>query len=133
MKFLIVDDDLINRKLLGALLARYGERDFAVNGEECLELYQGSLKNKDQYDIVFLDIMMPEMNGHEALKQMRIMEETFDIQLGHGAEVVMVTALGDRKNVLSAFSEGAEYYLIKPIDQQKLDELLIKVKEERNL
>ncbi|PCI23679.1 MAG: hypothetical protein COB67_12495 [SAR324 cluster bacterium] len=133
MKFLVVDDDLINRRLLGALLSKYGESDFAVNGEEATRFYQRNLESKQYYDVVFLDIMMPEMNGHEALKRMREIENEFGVHLGHGAEVVMVSALGDRRNVLSAFSEGCEYYLVKPIDQAKLDEMLLQIKEERGL
>ncbi|PCI28413.1 MAG: two-component system response regulator [SAR324 cluster bacterium] len=124
MKLLIVDDDLINRKLLTALLKGYGHSDVAVNGKEAVEFVQIALQEGQPYDVIFLDIMMPEMNGHEALQAIRRLEEKQGIALGRGTKVIMVTALGDSRNVLSAFSEGCEYYLVKPVQQKKLFELL---------
>lgn len=124
MKFLIVDDDLINRKLLSALLKPYGDCDIAVNGKEAVDKVEEALKAQSAFDVVFLDIMMPEMNGHESLQAIRKLESDQGLPLGSGCKIVMVTALGDSRNVLSAFSEGAEYYLVKPIQQKKLFELL---------
>ncbi len=124
MKILIVDDDLINRKLLTALLKGYGKCEVAVNGLEAVKMFEETLKNGPLYDLIFLDIMMPEMNGHETLQEIRRLEKEENLDAGRGAKVIMVTALGDSRNVLSAFSEGCEYYLVKPIQQKKLFELL---------
>ena len=124
MKFLVVDDDLINRKLLTALLKPYGDCDIATNGREAVESVETSFEADNLYDVIFLDIMMPEMNGHESLQAIRKLEQDKGVALGRGSKVVMVTALGDSRNVLSAFSEGAEYYLVKPIQQKKLHELM---------
>ena len=124
MKFLIVDDDLTNRKLLHTMLEDVGHCDIAVNGKEAVEYYQLSLKEKTFYDVIFLDIKMPVMDGHETLKRVRQIEEEKGIYIGSGVKVVMVTALGDKQNILSAFHEGCEYYLVKPFQQKKLFELL---------
>ena len=124
MRILIVDDDLINRKLLSAYLKDYGECDIAINGKEAIGSIKLGHKENETFDLLLLDIMMPEMNGHEALKEIRSFEAEKGIAVGDGVKVVMVTALGDSRNVLSAFSEGAEYYLVKPIKQKKLFELL---------
>lgn len=124
MKLLIVDDDLTNRKLLHTMLEDVGHCDIAVNGKEAVEYFQLGLKEKDFYDVIFLDIKMPVMDGHETLKQIRKIEEDNGIYVGSGVKVVMVTALGDKQNILSAFHEGCEYYLVKPFQQKKLFELL---------
>ena len=124
MKILIVDDDLINRKLLKALLSGFGDCDIAVDGTEAIDQVNSGLDTDQPYDIVFLDIMMPGMNGHETLQEIRILEEKRGVSVGSGTKVVMVTALGDSRNVLAAFSEGAEYYLVKPIHQKKLFDLM---------
>jgi len=124
MKILIVDDDLINRKLLKALLNGFGDCDIAINGSEAVEHVKNAFDAEQPYDIVFLDIMMPEMNGHETLQEVRKLEEKKGVAIGSGTKVVMVTALGDSRNVLAAFSEGAEYYLVKPIHQKKLFDLM---------
>lgn len=127
MKLLIVDDDLTNRKLLFAMLENVGHCDIAVNGEEAIEFFNLSLKEKSPYNIIFLDIKMPVMNGHETLKEIRKIEEGNSTFLGDGVKVVMVTALGDKDNILSAFHEGCEYYLVKPFQQQKLFELIVEM------
>jgi len=124
MKILIVDDDLTNRKLLNTMLEDIGNCDMAVNGKEAVERFQIAMDQKDSYDVIFLDIKMPVMDGHETLKKIREIEEKNGIYVGTGVKVVMVTAFGDKKNILSAFHEGCEYYLVKPFQQQKLFELL---------
>ncbi|MBU2515476.1 response regulator [bacterium] len=124
MKFLIVDDDLTNRKLLHTMLEDVGGCDIAVNGKEAVDYFQLSLKEKEFYDVIFLDIKMPVMDGHETLKRIRKIEEENGIFVGAGVKVVMVTALGDKQNILSAFHEGCEYYLVKPFQQKKLFDLL---------
>ncbi len=124
MRFLIVDDELTNRKLLNSMLEDVGICDIAVNGKEAIEYFELSLTEKEFYDVVFLDIKMPVMDGHETLKRIRQIEEENEIYIGNGVKIVMVTALGDKKNILSAFHEGCEYYLVKPFQQSKLLELL---------
>ncbi len=124
MKLLIVDDDLTNRKLLNTMLEDIGQCDIAVNGKEAVDYFQTAMREKDFYDVIFLDIKMPVMDGHETLKRIREIEEKAGIYVGSGVKVVMVTALGDKQNILSAFHEGCEYYLVKPFQQKKLFELL---------
>ncbi len=124
MRILIVDDDMINRKFLSAMLTGVGEIDMAKNGQEAIDLAKESLTKNEPYDVIFLDIMMPDLNGIEALQEIRKVEESHGILLNDGAKVVMVSALADKQNVLSAFSKGCEYYLVKPVQQAKMFELL---------
>ena len=124
MRFLIVDDELTNRKLLSTMLEDVGICDIAVNGEEAVEHFKMTLNGENTYDVIFLDIKMPVMDGHETLKQIRALEEKNGVFVGNGVKIVMVTALGDKKNILEAFHEGCEYYLVKPFQQQKILELL---------
>ncbi|MBU2643842.1 response regulator [bacterium] len=124
MRFLIVDDDLTNRKLLTTMLEDVGKCDIAVNGQEAVDLFKMTLSGESAYDVIFLDIKMPVMDGHETLRQVRALEEKNGIFPGDGVKIVMVTALGDKKNILDAFQEGCEYYLVKPFQRQKLLELL---------
>ncbi|OGG99483.1 MAG: hypothetical protein A2600_01960 [Candidatus Lambdaproteobacteria bacterium RIFOXYD1_FULL_56_27] len=124
MRMLIVDDDEINRKLLQALVKPFGQIDLAENGLEAVARFNGAQELGEPYEVVFLDIMMPQMNGHDCLQKIRGIELDRGLAKGDGAKVVMVTALGDARNVMSAFSAGAEYYLVKPIQQRKLFELM---------
>lgn len=120
MKILIVDDDFTTRKLLMKHLLKYGYFDVAVNGKEAVEAFKIALAEKEPYDLICLDIMMPEMNGHETLKQIRKIEKENGKTGLDGTKIVMTTILEDIDNVKVAFREQCEAYLVKPIEKQKL-------------
>ena len=128
MKSLIVDDDFTSRLLLQQLLAPYGEAHIAVNGKEAIAAFRGGLEAGQPYDLVCLDIMMPEKDGHQALKEMRALEENRGVVSAQGAKIIMTTALGDLKNVASAYLHLCDGYLVKPIDKAKLIALLDELK-----
>ncbi len=120
MRTLVVEDDLISRNFMRKLLMPYGRCDIAVNGMEAIELFSHAMKSDQRYDLVCLDIMMPEMDGQAALEKIRNMEEERGIQGLEMVKIIMTTVLDDVKNFMHAFKSGCEAYLIKPIDKQKL-------------
>ncbi|HPX48147.1 MAG TPA: response regulator, partial [Treponemataceae bacterium] len=69
-------------------------------------------------------IMMPELDGQAALKKIRDIEEERGIAARDGVKIIMTTALDDKKNIISAFREQCDVYLVKPIDKEKLVESL---------
>jgi len=127
LKILIVDDDFTNRLLLQKLLEPYGEVHIAVNGKEAVRAVEKSLKDKESYDLACLDIMMPEMDGQEALKQIRERENSAGIQPGNGIKILMTTALDDSRNIMDSFKSQCEGYIVKPISKNKLLGLLEKL------
>lgn len=78
------------------------------------------------YDLICMDIMMPEMDDHEALERIRDIEESMDVPSSQAVRIIMTTALQDTKNVMTAFRSLCDAYLFKPIDQTKLLENLQK-------
>lgn len=103
---LIVDDQELNRDLLSRRLQRQGHKvDVAVNGREALTM----LKSK-KYDLMLLDIMMPEMNGYEVLEYLKA-----DGSLRH-IPVIMITAVDEIESVVRCIELGAEDYLSKPFN-----------------
>jgi two-component system chemotaxis response regulator CheY len=127
MKILIVDDDFTSRRILLKYLSEYGTCDVAVDGKEAVEAFKMALDEDDSYDLVFLDIMMPELNGQEALKQIRqieIQNGKFDLD---GAKVIMTTSMDDAENIKTAFREQCEGYIVKPVDKVKLISKLTKL------
>lgn len=125
MKTLIVEDNLTTRLILKDILSPYGECDIAVDGEEAVQAFKQAWEKGDPYELICMDIMMPNMDGHEALKQIREMEELLSVASSQEAKVIMTTALNDPKNVVKAYYKGgATSYIVKPINkQQLLDEL----------
>ena len=128
MKTLIVEDDLTSRLFLQEILKGFGPVDVAVNGKESVKAVQATLAKGEMYDLILLDIMMPEMNGQEALLHLRQVEEDAGIVIGKGAKVIMTTALSDKDNVMDAFRHQADGYMIKPVDKQKLLDKLRELK-----
>lgn len=120
MKFLIAEDDFTSRTLMHAYLEEYAKCDIAVNGKEAAQAVQAAIKSGTPYDLITLDVMMPEMDGHEALQAIREIEEINNIKGLDRCKVIMTTALKDSKNIMNAFQEGCEGYLVKPIDETKL-------------
>lgn len=124
MKTLIVEDDFTGRLVLQELLKEYGPCHVAVNGKEAVEAVRVSLEADDPYDLICLDIMMPEMDGQQALQEIRDLETARGILSSEGANIVMMTALGDIKNVQAAYKSLCDGYLTKPIQKTRLQEEL---------
>ena len=128
MRTLIVEDDFTCRKIMQKFLAPYGECDIAVDGKEAVQAFKEALKNKTPYDLICLDIMMPELDGHGVLKEVRALEVQHGISDQNNVKVIMTIALSDSKNFINAYQEKCEGYLIKPIDRNKLHDLLVFLK-----
>lgn len=125
MKILVVDDDEATRYLLGKILAPHGEVHMAVDGVEAVSAFSKALMENAAYDVVLMDIMMPRMDGQETVRRLRELEASAGVPASRECKVVMVTALGDVKNVFKAYYKGGAYtYLTKPIDATVLLQML---------
>lgn len=110
----------LRHKLLQIYLSDYGECFVAVNGNEAVEAVKDALKEGQPYDLICLDIMMPEMDGRQALEKIRQLEQNRGIGGRDGIKVIMTTALSDSRTIMGSFRTGCEAYIIKPIEKQKL-------------
>ncbi len=121
MRILIVEDDFVGRKIMHQLLLEYGQCDVAVDGLEAVKAYELAWGAGEPYDVMFLDIMMPNMSGHEALKIIRDKEKERGVTPQKEVKVIMTSALDDVKNVTQSFFQGgATAYLVKPIEREKV-------------
>ena len=120
MHTLIVEDDFTSRLLLQTFLSRYGECHVAVNGKEAVEAFRLAKQNGRAYDLICMDIMMPEKDGKAALSEIRALEETGGTQSSSGVKVIMITALDDVKNVVDSFRALCDAYVFKPVDTAQL-------------
>lgn len=127
MKMLIVEDDSTSRFLMQELLKSYGETETAVTGEEAVQACRTALDAQVPYDLICLDIMMPEKDGRAALKEIRELEAARGILSSQGAKIVMTTTVSDMNSVLDAFHDLCDGYLFKPISKFKLREELHKL------
>lgn len=120
LRMLLVEDDFACRLLLQTFLSRYGECHIAVNGREAVDAFRSALDCDQGYDLICMDIMMPEMDGREAVRQVRALEEDRGIRSLCGARIFMTTTVDEVREVFLCFKELCDAYLTKPIDLGKL-------------
>ena len=121
MRVLIVDDDFISRRLMQKMLSQYGECDIAVDGAEAIKAFRFAWEEGKPYDLICMDIVMPNIDGQQALKSIRSAEKDMAIEPSREVKVIMTTSLSDPENVSDAiFRGGAASYLVKPISKPNL-------------
>jgi two-component system chemotaxis response regulator CheY len=119
VKTLIVDDELTSRELLAMILKAHGPVDMAVDGLEALKAFNLALE-REPYDLIILDIMLPRMDGQQVLKSIRRIEQERGVVGLEQVKIVMISALGDFSNVSKAFASACTSYLTKPILADKV-------------
>ena len=125
-KVLVVDDLPVNLQVARGLLEPYGlSIDTAESGQEAIELIQGGGK----YDLVFMDHMMPEMDGIEATRIIRAWED--NLSESERLPIVALTANALAGNMEMFLSKGFDGFIPKPIDLARLDEALNKFVRDR--
>jgi CheY-like chemotaxis protein len=116
LRILLAEDNLVNRKLATLLLQKLGHSVVAApDGRQAVEVY-----SNQRFDLVFMDLQMPQMDGFEAMAAMREVEKS----TGNHVPIVALTAhamKGDRERCLAA---GMDDYLSKPIQQDELRHIL---------
>ncbi len=127
-RILVAEDDFGSRKMMQKLLAEYGEVDVVVDGQEAIHAFSLASDEGKSYNLVMLDIMMPRIDGHEALKRIRRDEKDRGVSPASEVPIVMTTVLEDPKNVIEAYYKGgATAYIVKPVDRLKLRSVLGKL------
>ena len=125
MKMLVADDELNNRILLRKILESYGEVDLVIDGQEAVDAFTLAHAEEAPYDVIFMDIMMPNMDGHKAVQTVRKKEAEMNVPPQEEVKVVMVTALDSAKDAMQAYyRDGCTDYVTKPITRSKIDNVL---------
>ncbi len=125
MKILIAEDEMISRKFIYKFMSKYGgECDLTIDGGEAIDAFMMALDDNEPYDLVCLDIMMPNVDGLKALKIIRDIEVERGVAELDKVKIIMTTALNDVTNVQTAFDTGSEGYAVKPINIQKLTDVM---------
>ena len=115
-KVLIVDDAAFMRMMIKDILEKNG---YDVVGEASNGLVAVDLYKKEKPDVVTMDITMPDMDGIEAVKQIR----TFD----PNAKIIMCSAMGQQSMVMDAIKSGAKDFIVKPFQADRVLEVIKKV------
>ncbi|HUX37445.1 MAG TPA: response regulator [Rectinemataceae bacterium] len=129
LKMLVAEDEFLSRHLLMRMIQSFGTVDAAVDGAEAIVALKTAYQAGTPYDLVFLDIMMPTQDGQTTLLELRSYEEGIGIPPADGCKVIMVTALGDAKNVMAAFKNQCEGYVTKPYSMEAIKEIVTRISQ----
>lgn len=127
MLSLVVEDDAISRRFLQSMLEQHGAVECVENGDDAVRVFSEAFDSGHPFDLVCLDIMMPGMDGHEVLVELRKYERSKGVAIGDGVKVIITSALGDSENVLRAYMGRCGAYCVKPIDPNDFCEHLQKL------
>jgi two-component system, chemotaxis family, chemotaxis protein CheY len=120
MRVLVVDDGFTSRRLMQQNLLPYGDCDSVVSGKDAIDLFRQAWEQGRSYDLVCLDIMMPEMELQQVLQEIRGLESSMNINAFDGVKIIITTALSNWGNVWGIFGGQCNGYLVKPYDQGRI-------------
>lgn len=129
MKSIVVDDDKICGNIFKTELSKYGQCDFVNNGKDALEAYKKSMEEGNPYQLMVLDIIMPNMDGGEVLRSIRRLESEKNIWEMDRLRIIVATAYDDwynRKIIIKNLNCLYETHFIKSSD---MNEFIDKVHE----
>ncbi|HON57029.1 MAG TPA: response regulator [bacterium] len=115
-KVLIVDDAMIMRMMLREILEKHG---FEIVGEAKNGFEADKMYNELKPDVVTMDISMPECNGIDALKMIKAKDPK--------AKIIIISALGQKDQVLEAIKSGAKDFILKPFEENNVINIIKRV------
>ncbi len=119
---LIIDDDELGRELLATQLEPYAVCDLAADGYEGVARFTAALLEGNPYQLIFLDIVMPGMDGNAAARAIRNLEQDRGIPAERGVNIVVLSSLNTPQDIIQAYvSAQSAAHLVKPV---RLDKLL---------
>jgi len=120
MRILIVDDELVSRMKMRKILESIGTCETGRNGMQAIAAFRVALESRQPFDLITLDIEMPEMDGTEVLCKIKDIENQGTDPKGEPVKILMVTSQSDKRNVLTCIQAGCDNYIIKPFDKKKV-------------
>jgi two-component system chemotaxis response regulator CheY len=124
LKCLIAEDDYISGVILSKLVQKWGSICLVRNGKQAVETVSLALENHEPFDLICLDVMMPEMDGNESLRKIRTLEAAAGITGASRAKIIMTSASDSSETVMAAIQGQCDHFLCKPIRKEKLEEVL---------
>jgi two-component system, chemotaxis family, chemotaxis protein CheY len=128
LKCLVVDDDELGRELIAHYLDGVADCEMAENGIMAVEMFRYAFEGGNPYDLIILDIVMPEMDGNTAAKEIRTIEKEWGVSITEGVDIIVLSSLNTPGDVIQAYlSARSAAHLVKPVHPDKLRATLNKM------
>ena len=126
MKILVAEDNDINWEIVSAMLTMFGiDSERAVNGRVCVDMISGA--EEGSYDLILMDVQMPQMNGIDATMAIRSLKDSWASSI----PIIAVTADAFSENVTECLKAGMNGHVAKPIDIKLVIKEIRRIREER--
>lgn len=124
MRVLIADDDSNSAKVISLYLARYGECTVVTDGLQAVSAVMDAYRMNSIYDLLVLDVMMPNLDGTQALDAIRDYEASLGIPEEKRLRVIIISALSSDSIRAEVYSKGCLLYMRKPVNFEVLQRIL---------
>ncbi len=127
MRILVIEQEKAEREQIIELLSVYGDCDTASGGEEAVEVFRRALESNTPYDMLCFDIIMPDKDGYQVIKEIREFEKEKGVAQENRAKLVVISKINAGNQVKKAFDLGCDAYAGKPVNPDKFTAALKKL------
>lgn len=117
MKILAVDDELVSREKMKKIMTDFGTCEAVDNGNAAVDIFRKALEDNEPFDLMTIDISMPEMDGIKVLFKVRKIEGDLSIPKENQIKTIMVTSKSDKDTIITCMQTGCNEYIVKPFDK----------------
>lgn len=119
MRILVVDDELVSRKKMAKIVTEFGQVDSVKNGKAAISAVKTALEDWKLYNLITLDISMPDISGTEVLSSIRELEKERGLDDEEKSRILIVTSHSDVETVKACVGK-CDGYVIKPFNKEVL-------------
>jgi two-component system, chemotaxis family, chemotaxis protein CheY len=127
MKILIADDDSSSLSKITAILEEMGACTAVESGTDAVKTFGDALSKAEPFDLVTLDIDMPDLDGIKVLQKIRMMEEEKKIPKSNRSRIIMVSGKSDKNTLITCLKAGCDSFIVKPFNITTLIEKMEKI------
>ncbi len=127
MRILVVDDDVTSQTVMMKTLCEFGECVAASSGEEAMAEFNHAYDIGSPFDLISLDISLPDASGIDVLKTIRAVEKARTVSRDRGSRVIMVSSFSDHNRVIGSVQAGCDHFIVKPFDRASLLEKISQI------
>lgn len=120
MKVLVVDDEIVSQKKMLKIMEEFGECVSVASGQEAIDTFRQAWETGLPFELIFLDISMPDISGIDVLNKIRAIEKKKALTGANIVKVIMVTAHSHQDVVVGSMKAGCNNYIVKPFDRSKV-------------
>ncbi len=120
MKILVIEDDKASSLYLKTILSDYGPVSICENGREAIEVFQEAADLGEYFDVLFIDILLPEVDGYHIAQFIRTWEEDSKNN-SYAPVLIMESSCAYTDEILKAFASGVNLYLTKPFQKSQIE------------